>query len=44
MIYEIYPRTFSPSGDFRGMEAQFPRLKKLGLVILWLTPVHPPEK
>ena len=24
VIYEIYPRTFSPTGDFRGIEAQLP--------------------
>jgi len=40
-IYEIYPRTFSPSGDFRGIEAQLPRLEKLGVTILWLMPIHP---
>jgi len=42
VIYEIYPRVFSPSGDFRGIEAQFPRLEKLGVTVLWLMPVHPP--
>ena len=42
VIYEIYPRTFSPSGDFRGIEAQLPRLQKLGVTVLWLMPVHPP--
>jgi len=42
VVYEIYPRTFSPSGDFRGIEAQLPRLQKLGVTVLWLMPVHPP--
>src|ERR1022692_73509 len=42
VIYEIYPRTFSPSGDFRGIEAQLPRLQKLGVTVLWLMPVHAP--
>ena len=41
VIYEINPRTFSASGDFRGIEAQLPRLQKLGVTILWLMPVHP---
>jgi len=42
VVYEIYPRTFSPSGDFRGIEAQLLRLQKLGVSVLWLMPVHPP--
>lgn len=41
VIYEINPRTFSASGDFRGVEAQLPRLKELGITILWLMPIHP---
>jgi cyclomaltodextrinase len=42
VIYEINPRTFSSSGDFRGIEADLPRLRQLGATILWLMPVHPP--
>ncbi len=42
VIYEIYPRAFSPSGDFRGIEAQLPRLQKLGVTVLWLMPIQPP--
>lgn len=42
VIYEVNPRTFSPSGDFRGIEAQLPRLQKLGVTVLWLMPIHPP--
>ena len=41
VIYEINPRTFSPSGDFKGIEAAFPRLQQLGVTILWLMPIHP---
>ena len=41
VIYEINPRTFSPTADFRGVEAQLPSLKKLGVTILWLMPIHP---
>jgi cyclomaltodextrinase len=41
VVYEINPRTFSASGDFRGVEAQLPRLEKLGVTILWLMPIHP---
>ncbi len=41
VIYEINPRTFSQSGDFKGVEAALPRLQELGVTILWLMPVHP---
>lgn len=41
VIYEINPRTFSATGDFPGVEAQLPRLKRLGVTILWLMPIHP---
>ncbi len=41
VIYEINTRTFSPNGDFPGIEAQLPRLQKLGVTVLWLMPVHP---
>jgi glycosidase len=44
VIYEINPRTFSASGDFRGIELRLPDLRKLGVTILWIMPIHPPGK
>ncbi|HXM34194.1 MAG TPA: alpha-amylase family glycosyl hydrolase [Pyrinomonadaceae bacterium] len=41
IIYEIYPRAFSPQGNFNGVTAQLDRLKDLGVTILWLMPIHP---
>jgi cyclomaltodextrinase / maltogenic alpha-amylase / neopullulanase len=41
VIYEIYPRDFSPEGNFKGITAQLDRLKGLGVTILWLMPIHP---
>jgi cyclomaltodextrinase / maltogenic alpha-amylase / neopullulanase len=41
VIYEIFPREFSASGDFAGVTAQLDRLQRLGVTILWLMPVHP---
>jgi len=41
VIYEIFPRAFSPSGDFAGVTAQLDRLQQLGVNILWLMPIHP---
>ncbi len=41
VFYEIFPRQFSPRGDFNGVTAQLDRLKELGVNILWLMPIHP---
>jgi glycosidase len=41
VIYEIFPRNFSPSGDFKGITARLDDLKALGVDVLWLMPVHP---
>ena len=44
MIYEVFPRAFSPTGDFKGVTAQLDRLKALGVTVLWLMPIHPTGK
>lgn len=44
IVYEIFPRVFSPSGDFRGVIPQLDRLKGLGVNIVWLMPIHPQGK
>ncbi|MGH9970359.1 MAG: alpha-amylase family glycosyl hydrolase [Pyrinomonadaceae bacterium] len=41
VIYEIYPRAFSPQGNFNGITARLDDLKDLGVTILWLMPIHP---
>ena len=41
VIYEINPRSFSPEGNFAGIEKRLPELNKLGVTILWLMPIHP---
>jgi glycosidase len=40
-IYEINVRQFSPGGKFAAVTADLPRLKALGVDILWLMPIHP---
>ncbi len=40
-IYQINTRAFTPEGTFRAAEAQLPRLKDLGVEILWLMPINP---
>ena len=41
VFYEIFPRNFSPQGDFNGVTARLDQLEDLGVNILWLMPVHP---
>ncbi|HWX19063.1 MAG TPA: alpha-amylase family glycosyl hydrolase [Candidatus Binatia bacterium] len=41
VIYEIFPRNFSPEGNFNGITARLDELKDLGVDILWLMPIHP---
>lgn len=41
VIYEINLRQGSPTRDLKGMQLQLPRLKDLGVDILWLMPIHP---
>ncbi|MBI5473529.1 MAG: alpha-galactosidase [Ignavibacteriae bacterium] len=40
-IYSVYLRSFSPEGTFAGLEKRIPELKKLGVTVLWLMPIHP---
>lgn len=41
VIYEIFPRSFSATGDFKGITARLDELKTLGVNVLWLMPIHP---
>jgi len=41
VIYEVNIRQYSPEGTFRALEKDLPRLKELGVDILWLMPVFP---
>ena len=40
-IYEVNVRNYTPEGTFRALEAHLPRLARMGVVIVWLMPVHP---
>ena len=44
VLYELNTRQFSPDGNFAGVTAQLPRLKELGVDIIWLMPIHPVGK
>ncbi len=41
VVYEIFPRNFSASGDFNGITASLDALKDLGVDVLWLMPINP---
>ncbi len=41
VFYEIFPRDFSPQGNFNGVTANLDQLKDLGVNILWLMPINP---
>lgn len=40
-IYEVNIRQFTPEGTFKAFENHLPRLKKMGIDIIWLMPIHP---
>ncbi len=40
-IYEVNIRQYTPEGTFKAFEKELPRLKKMGVDILWLMPIHP---
>ena len=40
-IYEVNIRQYSGEGNFKGFEKHLPRLKEMGIGILWLMPIHP---
>lgn len=40
-VYEVNVRQFSRDGTFVAVEAQLPRLKRMGVKILWFMPIQP---
>jgi glycosidase len=41
VIYEVNVRQYTPEGTFAAFEAQLPRLRDLGVDILWFMPIQP---
>jgi cyclomaltodextrinase len=41
VIYEIFPRDFSPAGNLKGVTAKLDELQNLGVTILWIMPIQP---
>lgn len=40
-IYEVNVRQYTPEGNFNAFSQHLPRLRDMGVDILWLMPVHP---
>jgi cyclomaltodextrinase / maltogenic alpha-amylase / neopullulanase len=40
-IYEVNVRQFSEEGTFEALRRELPRLREMGVDIIWLMPVHP---
>ena len=41
VLYQINTRHFTEEGTFKAAQEELPRLKELGVDILWLMPIHP---
>lgn len=41
VIYSVYVRNFSAAGTFAAVEAELPRIRDLGVNVLWFLPIHP---
>ncbi len=41
VVYEMNLRQYTPEGTFRAAEQQLPRLKELGVDIVWIMPFYP---
>ena len=41
VIYEVNLRQYTPEGTIAAFEKHLPRLKELGVEILWFMPIHP---
>jgi glycosidase len=41
VIYEVNVRQYTPEGTFNAFAAHLPRLKDLGVDVLWFMPIHP---
>lgn len=44
VIYEVNIRQYTKEGTFKAFQEHLPRLKKLGVDVLWIMPVHPISK
>ena len=41
VIYSVFVRNHTPEGTFEGVRRDLPRIKALGVDVVWLLPIHP---
>jgi glycosidase len=41
VVYEVFPRAFSPEGNLAGVTARLDHVLDLGATVVWLMPIHP---
>jgi glycosidase len=41
VLYQLNTRQFTPEGTFRAAQRELPRLRALGVDVIWLMPIHP---
>ena len=41
VVYEVFPRVFSPEGNLAGVTARLDQIRDLGATVVWLMPIHP---
>jgi cyclomaltodextrinase len=41
VVYEVFPRVFSPEGNLSGVTARLDQVRDLGATVVWLMPIHP---
>ena len=41
VLYEVNTRNFTAEGTFKAFESHLPRLRSMGVDILWFMPIHP---
>ena len=41
LFYQVYVRNYSESGTFKSLQNDLPRIKNLGVDVLYLLPIHP---
>ncbi len=41
VIYEVYVRNHGPNGSFADVRADLPRLRAMGVDVVWFMPIHP---
>jgi hypothetical protein len=41
VLYEVYVRNHGPHGTFADIEADLPRIRAMGVDVVWFMPIHP---